>query len=69
MTIPTIPRSYRIYRSGESGHWRELLTVEDNLLGFRSHEFAPIETKAIEIEILSTHGHHRAQIYQTRIYP
>ena len=69
MTIPTIPRSYRIYRSGESGHWRELLTVEDNLLGFRSHEFDPIETKAIEIEILSTNGHHRAQIYQTRIYP
>ena len=69
MAMPTIPRSYRIYRSGESGHWRELLSVEDNFLGFRSHEFDPIEVKAIEIEILGTHGHRRAQIYQTRIYP
>ncbi len=69
MTIPTIPRSYKIYGSGKNGHWRELLTVEDNLLGFRSHEFDPVQTKAIEIELLSTHGHNRVQVYQIRIYP
>jgi hypothetical protein len=68
-TMPTIPRSYRIYTSNERGHWRELLKVENNVLGFRSHEFDTVDTKAIEIEILSTNGHNRAQIYQTRIYP
>ena len=68
LAIPTIPRSYKIYSSGENGHWRELLSVEDNFLGFRSHEFEPIDAKAIEIEISSTHGHPRAQVYQVRVY-
>ena len=53
----------------EVGHWKELLEVPDNALPFRTHEFPTISTKAIEIEIISTHGLDRAQVYQVRAYP
>ena len=67
--ISSIVRSYRIYAANEVGHWREVIAVDDNIYGFRSHQFDTITTKAIEIEILSTHGLSRAQVYQVRIYP
>ena len=67
--ISSIVRSYRLYVANEVGHWREILTVEDNIHGFRSHEFDTIETRAIEVEILCTHGLPRAQVYQVRVYP
>jgi hypothetical protein len=53
----------------EVGHWKELLEVSDNDLPFRTHEFSTISTKALEVEIISTHGLDRAQIYQVRAYP
>ena len=67
--ISSIVRSYRLYVANEVGHWREILTVEDNIHGFRSHEFDTIETRALEIEILRTHGLPRVQIYEVRVYP
>ena len=52
----------------EVGHWQDLLEVFDNKLGFSKHTFENINTQAIEIEILSTHGLNRAQVYQVRAY-
>ena len=67
--ISSIVKEYRLYAANEVGHWSEIIHVEDNFLGFRSHSFAPFETRAIELEILSTHGLPRAQVYQVLVYP
>ncbi len=50
------------------GKWDELLSTTDNHLGFRSHKFAPIQTKILELEIRGTHGLPRAQVYAIRAY-
>jgi hypothetical protein len=52
----------------EVGHWQELLEISDNQLGFRTHEFPTISTKALELEIIDTNGLDRAQVYQVRTY-
>ena len=67
--VTSVVRHYKIFFMDEVGHWRELLEVSDNTLPFRTHEFPTVSTKAIEIEILSTHGLDRVQIYQVRAYP
>jgi hypothetical protein len=53
----------------EVGHWKELLEVQGNTLSFRTHEFPTVSTRALEIEIISTNGLDRAQVYQVRAYP
>lgn len=67
--VRSIVSHYKVYFMNEVGHWQELFEVSDNKLGFRTHEFATLSTKALEIEIISTHGLNRAQIYQVRAYP
>ena len=65
---PSIVRDYKIYYMNEVGHWQDLIEVFDNGHGFSRHTFENINTQAIEIEILSTHGLNRAQVYQVRAY-
>ena len=67
-SISSLVRSYRFFHMDEVGHWQELLDVADNGLGFRSHEFPAVETRGLELEIRSTHGIDRAQVYQVRAY-
>ena len=67
--ISSIVKEYRIYAANKVGHWSEIIHVEDNFLGFRNHSFDAFETKAIELEVLSTHGLPRAQVYQIHVYP
>tara|TARA_B110000008_G_scaffold279634_1_gene327610 strand:+ start:5276 stop:7492 length:2217 start_codon:yes stop_codon:yes gene_type:complete len=67
-TLPSIVRDYKIYFMNEVGHWEELLEVHGNEIGFVSHDFDNINTRAIEIEIKATHGLNRAQVYQVRAY-
>ncbi len=67
-SITSIVRRYRIFYMDEVGHWQELLEISDNQLGFRTHEFPTISTKALELEIIDTNGLDRAQVYQVRTY-
>ena len=67
--VTSVVSHYKIFFMDEVGHWKELLEVPDNALPFRTHEFPTVSTKAIEIEIISTHGLDRAQVYQVRAYP
>ena len=52
----------------EVGHWEYLIEVIENQLGFSHHSFETVKTRAIEIEILKTHGLNRAQVFQVRAY-
>ena len=54
--VTSVVSHYKIFFMDEVGHWKELLEVPDNALPFRTHEFPTVSTKAIEIEIISTHG-------------
>ena len=67
--VSSLVRAYRIYLVDALGRSSELLTVTDNRHGFRSHEFPPKEACGIELEVLSTHGLKRAQVYQVKAYP
>ena len=67
--VTSIVRHYKIFFMDEVGHWKELLEVQGNTLSFRTHEFPTVSTRALEIEIISTNGLNRAQVYQVRAYP
>ena len=53
----------------EVGHWKELFEISDNSLAYRKHEFPPITTKGLELEVTDTNGLDRAQVFQVRAYP
>ena len=65
---PSIVKDYKIYFMNEVGHWEYLIEVIENQLGFSHHSFETVKTRAIEIEILKTHGLNRAQVFQVRAY-
>jgi len=67
--VTSIVSHYKIFFMDEVGHWKELLEVQGNTLSFRTHEFPTVSTRALEIEIISTNGLDRAQVYQVRAYP
>jgi hypothetical protein len=64
----SLVKDYRIYASGDDAKSTLIADVQNNQLAFRSHSFEPFKAKSIEVEIISTHGLTRAQIYQVRVY-
>ena len=64
----SIVKDYNVFHNDQNGHSQKLLEVRNNRLSFRVHEFAEIHTNSIEIEVLSTHGLNRAQIFQIRVF-
>lgn len=66
--ISSLVKDYNLYYHDEVGHSKKLLEVRNNSLGFRTHEFGPIFTDYLELEILATHGIDRVQIYQFRAF-
>ena len=66
--IPSLIKDYRIYLTSAKSRSILLLEVKDNYLPYREHTFDPTEVMGMEVEILSTHGLDRAQIYKIRAY-
>lgn len=64
----SLVKDYRIYASGDDAKSTLIADVQNNQLAFRTHSFEPFKAKSIEVEIISTHGLTRAQIYQVRVY-
>jgi hypothetical protein len=64
----SLVRDYRIYATGNDSKSKLIVKVTDNQLPFVSHKFDPFQAKGIELEIRSTHGLNRAQVYQLRAY-
>jgi hypothetical protein len=64
----SLVKDYRIYASGDDAKSTLIADIKDNQLAFNSHSFEPFNARSIEVEIVSTHGLPRAQIYQVRIY-
>ena len=64
----SLVRDYRIYATGDDSKSELIVEVTDNQLPFVSHTFDPFQAKGIELEIRSTHGLNRAQVYQLRVY-
>lgn len=62
--IPSIVKDYRIYGLSPQGKSELLLEVTNNFLPFKEHIFDPICITGLELEILSTNGLDRAQIYR-----
>ena len=68
LNFHSLIKDYRIYSLDGQKKSKLIRTVSNNQLAFRSHVFEPFQASGIEIEILSTHGLNRAQIYQVRVY-
>ena len=64
----SLVKDYRIYALGDDGASSLIADIQDNQVALRTHSFEPFYAKGLEIEIISTHGLNRAQIYQVRIY-
>ena len=68
LNFHSLIKDYRIYSFRRPKKSKLIRTISNNQLAFRSHVFEPFQASGIEIEILSTHGLNRAQIYQVRVY-
>ena len=65
----TLVKDYKLYYLDQNKKSVLLEEIFDNQLSFRSHVFDPVKAFGIELEILSTHGLDRAQVFQVRVYP
>jgi hypothetical protein len=61
-------KDYKIYSTDPSGKSSCLIEVQENLSAHRSHLFEDQPIKSIELEILSTHGLDRAQVFRIALY-
>jgi len=61
-------KEYKIYFTDENGKSRLLIEVADNSDAHRMHLFENCLVKSMEIEVLSTHGLDRAQIFRIAAY-
>ena len=66
--IRSIVKDYNLFFTDNNGHGQKILEVRNNQKAFVIHEFEKIETTSLEIEILSTNGIERAQIFQVRVF-
>ena len=64
----SLVKEYKIYLTNEKGKSSLLFEVTNNNLSHRVHLFEGCIVKSMEIEILSTHGLDRAQIFRIAAY-
>ncbi len=63
----SLVKDYRIYTIDPTGKSKLLLEELDNELTFRIHSFDELSIRGMELEILSTHGLNRAQVYRIAV--
>ncbi len=66
--ISSLVKDYNLYYLNSFGHSKKILEVRNNSRGFRIHEFEPVHTNHLELEIVASHGINRAQLYQFRAF-
>ncbi len=66
--MTSLVKEYKIYYYDLSGHSHLLEHVENNLNSFVCHDFSSLRITGLELEVLSTYGLNRAQVYQIRVY-
>ena len=64
----SLVKEYKIYTSMSAENAELIIHQKENNLPFVSHVFDPVEIKYLELEIISTHGLNRAQVFQVRTY-
>ena len=64
----SLVREYKIYITKENQTSELIIHQKENSQAFAVHSFDSIEIKSLELEILSTHGLNRAQVFQIRTY-
>jgi len=66
--LRSIVKDYNLFFTDDNGHSHKILEVRNNRKSLIIHKFEKIETESLEIEILSTNGIERAQIFQVRVF-
>jgi hypothetical protein len=64
----SLVREYKIYITKENQTSELIIHQKENFQALAVHSFDSIEIKSLELEILSTHGLNRAQVFQIRTY-
>ena len=66
--MPAVIQSYKVYGTDMQGKSQLLVQNENNHFPSVEHDIEEVSIISMEIEILSTHGANRAQIYKVRAY-
>ena len=66
--IHSLIKDYNIYLTDKTNQSKKILEVRGNRKSLNSHTFTGHLILGLEIEILSTYGLNRAQIYQIRVF-
>tara|TARA_B100001093_G_scaffold288523_1_gene275596 strand:+ start:2679 stop:4925 length:2247 start_codon:yes stop_codon:yes gene_type:complete len=66
--ISSLVKDYNLYFQNKFGHSKKILEIRNNSKGFQIHKFEPVRTNHLELEIISSHGINRAQLYQFRAF-
>ena len=61
-------KDYNIYLTDVANQSKKILEIRDNRKSLNSHTFSEYLILGLEVEILSTYGLNRAQIYQIRVF-
>ena len=64
----SLVKDYKIYTTSEDGKTKLIEHIQDNTATHRVHLLDSPIIQSIEIEILSTHGLDRAQIFRIAVY-
>lgn len=67
--IPSLVRDYKVQCWNEAAQiWDALVEEQGNFLRNREHDFEPVMTSRLRVEITATNGLERAQVYGVRVY-
>lgn len=65
---PACIRDYTLSYEASDGSLVHLLDVARNYFRVRRHEFAPVETKRVRLDVTATNGDPSARVYEVRAY-
>jgi len=66
--FPECVRAYRLL-AWDGAAWQPVVEELDNYQRYRAHQFAPVTTQRVRLEISATNGDPRTQVYEVRLYP
>jgi len=65
---PECARDHVVYCQDEEGAWKTLVEVHGNCQWQRIHQFTPVTSTRLRLEIRTTKGDRSARVYEIRVH-
>lgn len=65
---PQCVKDYRLYVADTGGNWKDVLEIKGNYGRHRIHNFTPVKSSKLKLEVTATNGSSSVHIYGVRVY-